>query len=277
MGDYSWGDAWDDAVDFGEGLFGVGDTTKDSWGNTTDTRGWGDVTGDVLGAYAGYKSSQDATAAAAGTAASIRQADEEALKRAQPWDISGPTGVATFDPETQSGMMGLTPEMEAYRKIFMTRAPSHAAAIAPYSGDPFAASKALTDRERALYAEDEQRALEGVEKRLVAQGMFGSSGGAAQMGDARKALHMKNLQREQDNFKRVQALIGTYRGREIGDIEAASQIAAQPIKLAELGRGIGSGLTGVISTGMSNTSTALTNLGDTQAAGSKSRFWQGIF
>jgi hypothetical protein len=286
----AWYNSWNDfgtaagnVVDTAGGLFGVGDTTKGITGwnqygtpqmGVTDTRGWGDVAKDVGGLHLDYRQGQQAEDAAANTLASQRQASAEALARAQPWDISAPTGVASFNPETQQGMMGLTPEMEAYRKIFMTRAPSHAAAIAPYEQDPFGSAQALYAKEQELYAPEQERQRLAAEKRLVSQGMFGSSGGGAQMQALLDAQGQQDLARQNSAYARSQAMIDLYRGREIGDIEAASQIAAQPIKLAELGRGIGSGLTGVINTGLSNTSTALTNLGDTQAA--KGSFWKSI-
>ena len=139
------------------------------------------------------------------------------------------------------------------------------------------AARSLFEQEQALYAPQRERELEQMENRLVAQGMFGASGGAEQMGEIRKAHMMQDVQRQQDALKRVQGLIDLYRGREAEDIEAASALAAQPIKLAELGRGIGSGLEGVVRTGMGTTSAAMSALGATQTMASKENLWKSIF
>jgi hypothetical protein len=191
----------------------------------------------------------------AASSAAERQA-ELAYERSKPWDVQGAFGRAEFDEEGRQLDMSLSQPWQSEYDLAMQGAKDQRGYIAGMEADPYAAGQKFYEQQKALY----------LEKRLLGQGMFGSSGGAAQIEALRKAQAQVDLQAQYGGLEKAQGLIDTYRGRAATDLGMAETIGQMPQKYAETGRGIGTGMSSIAGTAAQLSGQAAQARGASQAS-----------
>jgi hypothetical protein len=193
----------------------------------------------------GQRSARKSQAAASDAAS--REA-ELAYQRSLPWDVKGAFGEAEYDEEGRQLDMSLSQPWQSEYDLAMQGAKDQRGYIAGMEADPYAAGQKFYEQQKALYAPDQEKDRLDLEKRLLGQGMFGSSGGAAQIEALRKAQAQVDLQAQYGGLEKAQGLIDTYRGRAATDLGMAETIGQMPQKYAETGRGIGTGMSSIAGT-----------------------------
>ena len=186
-------------------------------------------------------------AQAAASDAQAREA-ELAYQRSLPWDVGGAFGEAKFDEEGRRLDLSLSEPWQSEYDLALQGAKDQRSYIAGMEADPMAAGQKFYEMQKALYAPEQEKARLDLEKRLLGQGMFGSSGGAAQSEALRKAQAMQDLQAQYSGLDKAQSMIDTYRGRAATDLGMAETIGQMPQKYAETGRGIGTGMSSIAGT-----------------------------
>jgi len=180
-----------------------------------------------------------AKAQSAAADAQARQAELQ-YQRSLPYQTSGAFGGVTFTGEGADKQMqlNLSPELQAEYEAQMGDIGKQRAFISQYEADPFQAAEKYYQMQKQLYAPEQAEERLATEERLVAQGMFGSTGGAEQMRKLREAQQMQDMQTRAAAQDRVQQLIDTYRGRQATALGTAADIGQLPAKYAELAQGI---------------------------------------
>ena len=211
----------------------------------------------------GQRSARKSQAAASDAAS--REA-ELAYQRSLPWDVKGAFGEANYDEDGRQLDMSLSQPWQSEYDLAMQGAKDQRGYIAGMEGDPYAAGQKFYEQQKALYAPDQEKDRLDLEKRLLGQGMFGSSGGAAQTEALRKAQAQVDLQAQYGGLEKAQGLIDTYRGRAATDLGMAETIGQMPQKYAETGRGIGTGLGSIAGTSAQLSAQAAQARGASQAS-----------
>jgi len=180
-----------------------------------------------------------AKAQSAAADAQARQAELQ-YQRSLPYQTSGAFGDVAFEGEGADKTMklNLSPELQAEYAAQMGDIGKQRAFISQYEADPFQAAEKYYQMQKQLYAPEQAEERLATEERLVAQGMFGSTGGAEQMRKLREAQQMQDMQTRAAAQDRVQQLIDTYRGRQATALGTAADIGQLPAKYAELAQGI---------------------------------------
>ena len=193
----------------------------------------------------GQRSARKSQAAASDAAS--REA-ELAYQRSLPWDVKGAFGEAEYDEEGRQLDMSLSQPWQSEYDLAMQGAKDQRGYIAGMEADPYVAGQKFYEQQKALYAPDQAKDRLDLEKRLLGQGMLGSSGGAARQEALRKAQAQVDLQAQYGGLEKAQGLIDTYRGRAATDLGMAETIGQMPQKYAETGRGIGTGMSSIAGT-----------------------------
>ncbi len=192
----------------------------------------------------GYMASQ----AARQSQSAQEQAAQLAWERSQPWNVGGVFGATTFDPETRTSLQTLSPEMQAQYDASMASAAANRAQADALGLDPAAMGKQFYEQQKAIYAPEQEKQRLERENRLVAQGMFGSSGGQAQMNALLDAQAQQDAQAQIAAYDKAQAIQDTYRGRYASDLALAQGMGNLPGTYSQTGMGIGGNLTGIAGT-----------------------------
>jgi len=163
----------------------------------------------------------------------------------KPYGLTGPTGGITWDYDAKMGTATLSPEMAALADRLFGRAETQATATTAY--DPQAAATQYYQQ----YVEPElqrQQAADymALENRLLSQGMLGSTGGAAQVGELARAQEQSRRMGMAESFQQSQSLLDSMRQREMADIAQAAAIYEAPISLFQTGAGVGQGIGGIL-------------------------------
>lgn len=192
----------------------------------------------------------------ASAAAASERAAELAYQRSLPWDVKGAFGEANYDEEGRQLDMSLSQPWQSEYDLAMQGAKDQRGYIAEMEADPMAAGQKFYEQQKALYAPGQEKDRLDLEKRLLGQGMFGSSGGAAQSEALRKAQAQVDLEAQYGGLSKAQGMIDTYRGRAATDLGMAETIGQMPQKYAETGRGIGTGMSSIAGAAGQMTSSA---------------------
>ncbi len=220
---------------------------------------WGDTAlnvGAQLGA--GYLAYEGANRASDAT----RDAYAFAAEQAVPWNTGGLFGAVSFDPTTKTSLQTLSPELQAQYDQYMASAAANQGQVAALGADPYAAGKKFYEQQKALYAPEQEKQRLGMENRLVAQGMFGSTGGGQQMNALLDAQAQQDAQAQIAGFDKAQGLIDTYRGRGAADLGMVESLGLLPHKYAMLGRGLGSDQANIAKAGAAAQATAAQTMSD---------------
>ena len=212
-------------------------------------------------------SSYGANKAAKKGAASADRAAELAYKQSLPWDVKGMFGGAKFDEEGRSAEISLSPEMQTLYDKYTGRSSKISDRVAAMGDDPEAMQRRFYEEQKAIYAPQDEKDIQALESRLLAQGMLGSTGGQGRMKTLRSAMFDRDLKARFAAFDKVQALQNAERARESEDLTRALGIGALPGDYANLGRGVGQGMTGAAQSGAKLRSEGAWNRADTSAAG----------
>jgi len=192
----------------------------------------------IGGAVAGYgadKASRQAQATA-------REQAELAYKRSLPINVGGMFGDVSYDEQSRTMDVGLSPELQAQYDIALADADRQRQYISGIEGDPMAAAESFYQQQRELYAPQQEADRIALENRLLAQGMLGSTGGQGQMEALRSAQYTQDLQARQAARQEAQQLIDTYRARTAQNLASVEALGGLPLQYANLSRGIGSDL-----------------------------------
>jgi hypothetical protein len=200
-------------------------------------------------------------------AASADRAAELAYKQSLPWDVKGMFGGAKFDEEGRSAEISLSPEMQTLYDKYTGRSSKISDRVAAMGDDPEAMQRRFYEEQKAIYAPQDEKDIQALESRLLAQGMLGSTGGQGRMKTLRSAMFDRDLKARFAAFDKVQALQNAERARESEDLTRALGIGALPGDYANLGRGVGQGMTGAAQSGAKLRSEGAWNRADTSAAG----------
>jgi len=192
----------------------------------------------IGGAVAGYgadKASRQAQATA-------REQAELAYKRSLPINVGGMFGDVSYDEQSRTMDVGLSPELQAQYDIALADADRQRQYISGIEGDPMAAAESFYQQQRELYAPQQEADRIALENRLLAQGMLGSTGGQGQMEALRSAQYTQDLQARQAARQEAQQLIDTYRARTAQNLASVEALGGLPLQYANLSRGLGSDL-----------------------------------
>ena len=212
-----------------------------------------------------------ASKAARESTSAQEQAAQLAWERSQPWNVGGVFGATTFDPESRTSLQTLSPEMQAQYDASMASAKSNRAQANALGTDPAAMGKKFYEQQKALYAPgQEQQRLER-ENRLVAQGMFGSTGGQMQMNSLLDAQAQQDAQAQIAGYDKAQAIQDTYRGRYASDLSLAQGLGNLPATYGQAGQGIGANLSGIAGTAGNMQISAAKQMSDASAG-----MWGGM-
>jgi len=193
----------------------------------------------IASAIGGAIQSKGAKKSAAANQEGQEAAAAYAMEGSMPWDVSGSLGTAKFDSEGKV-TLGLTPELEAQQKGFLTSATANRGWLGDIEGSPQDAAQRFYEQEMALVKPEQEVAREQLDAQLLAQGMLGGSGGAARAAALAQAQGNVRLKSRQTASDRVQNMIDQYRNRITGDVGAAVDLGQQPLAYGELGLGVGS-------------------------------------
>jgi len=206
-----------------------------------------DITAATLGA--GFLQSRSAKSAANTQADAQIRAQELALEQSMPWSTSGLFGSAKFDQDTREAKLGLDSDWQTEYDLALAGAKKQRGYIAGMEADPMAAGKKFYDMQKALYAPEQEKDRLELEKRLIAQGMFGSTGGGIQVEALRKAQEMQDLEAQYAGLDKAQEMIDTYTSRATDELGTAESIGLLPLKYANLGRGLGQDMGSIAKSG----------------------------
>tara|TARA_R110000772_G_scaffold21514_8_gene59100 strand:- start:73 stop:870 length:798 start_codon:yes stop_codon:yes gene_type:complete len=217
--------------------------------------------------YLGATQQQKAIQEAAQTqAATIGQASDAAITQATPYGVGSIGGTASFDPDTKSALLNLSPELQNIYQGALSRSGLFGEQVLPYAGDPFAAADMFYQQQQPYFQRDEDRLRQDLETRQLAQGRLGSTGGAQERGSVEEAILRSQNERRSQSFGQAQTLIDSLLGRETGDISTATGLLNIPMQQANLGRGLGGDIGRMAAAGLDARSAAASNLGNVTAA-----------
>lgn len=230
----------------------------DDWSvdDTKDAASIGATLGAGYLAYKGAGKASDAT----------ERAYQAAAEQSMPWNTGGLFGAASFDPTTRTSLQTLSPELQSEYDAYMSSAGVNRGQVSALGADPYAAGNKFYEQQKALYAPEQEKQRLGMENRLVAQGMFGSTGGGQQMNALLDAQQQQDAQNQIAGFDKAQALIDTYRGRQAADLGMVESLGLLPHKYASLGRGLGSDQGTIAEAGAAAQATAAQTMSDATSA-----------
>jgi hypothetical protein len=226
--------------------------------------GWADLAGAALGYYGSQKASKQQSADA-------RAAADRGYEQSLPWSTTGMFGTAQFDPKSRQAVSLLSPEMKWQYDQMMARAALTGEEIDKFGTDPYEMQKQMYEQQKALFAPAERQDVLGLEARQEAQGRRGTRGGAGEMQGMLQALKQKDLAREVQSFDQAQNYLTNLRSRQQGDLGQAITMGALPESYLNIGRGIGTGMSGAAQAGATLINTAAQNRADTTSA-----FWSNL-
>ena len=250
----AWYNNWDDADEmFGGGFAG----------------GLGSaIVGGGL-SYLGAQESGDAARAAAQTQAdAIRSSAASAEAAANPWNVGSLGGTTTFDPESKSALLNLSPELTNIYSGLLSRSGLFGQQANAYSADPMMAANQFYNQQQEYFQPREDRARTDLETRLLAQGRLGSTGGQRQYGELEESILAQQNQRQTAAYSQSQMMIDQLLGRESGDIGQAVGLLDVPQQQGNLAMGVGGQLGSAAATGLAARSAAAQTLGQANAQSS---------
>ena len=210
----------------------------------------------LVGGGLSYLGSRDSSnsatqAAEAQTAAMIANANA-AQEAGQPWNVGSVGGTAAFDPDSQSALLGLSPELQEIYQGALSRSGIWGEQAGMYGADPFAAADTLYEQQQQYWQPKEDQMRTDAETRLMAQGRLGSTGGARAMGQLNESILGSQQQRRTQSMNQAQNMITQLLGRESGDIGTATGLLNIPLQYGNMGRGIGGTLGSQASAGLAS-------------------------
>ena len=196
------------------------------------------------------QSSQAAQQAGLANAEAIRQAAADQMAASQPWGVGSIGGTASFDPNSQTAMLGLSPQLQNMYQGLLDRAGLFGGQATTLSADPFGAGDYFYEQQQQYWDPKEAQMRTDAETRLLAQGRLGTTGGQRAMGELEESILSGQQQRRAQSFSQAQSLIDSLLGRESGDIGQAMGLLNIPLQQAQLGRGIGGNLSSAAAAGL---------------------------
>ena len=195
----------------------------------------------------------------------IRQAAASAEAAANPWNVGSLGGTTTFDPESRSALLNLSPELTNIYSGLLSRSGLFGQQANAYAADPMMAANQFYNQQQAYFQPREDRARTDLETRLLAQGRLGSTGGQRQYGELEESILAQQNQRQTQALTQSQLMINQLLGRESGDINQAIGLLDVPQQQGNLAMGIGGQLGSAAATGLQARTAAAESLGKANA------------
>tara|TARA_R110000787_G_scaffold6255_2_gene22143 strand:+ start:1096 stop:1863 length:768 start_codon:yes stop_codon:yes gene_type:complete len=190
--------------------------------------------------YLGSRNTASAATKAAEAQSAAMLANAQAAQEAgQPWNVGSVGGTAAFDPDSQSALLGLSPELQEIYQGALSRSGIWGEQAGMYGADPFAAADTLYEQQQQYWQPKEDQMRTDAETRLMAQGRLGGTGGARAMGELNESILGSQQQRRTQSMNQAQNMITQLLGRESGDIGTATGLLNIPLQYGNMGRGIG--------------------------------------
>ena len=250
-------------ADFANDIFQTSLTASEVGGGLA-TLGGGLLGGGLT--YLGAQDSADATLAAAQTQADALRANAQAAAvAAQPYSVASLAGTASFDDDTKTALLNLSPQLAQIYQGSLDRAGLFGGQASILGADPFGAANVFYAQQQQYFQPREDKARTDLETRLLQQGRLGSSGGAYQTGELERGILEAQQQRQTQSFGQAQSLIESLLGRESADIGQAVGLMNIPLQQAQLGRGIGGDLGQAAQYGLASRSEAAKGLAQANA------------
>ena len=200
--------------------------------------------------YLGSRSSSDANVAAAEAQSAAMIANANAAQEAaQPWNVGSVGGTAAFDPDSQSALLELSPELQQIYQGALNRSGIWGEQAGMYGADPMAAANTFYEQQQQYWQPKEDQMRTDAETRLMAQGRLGGTGGARAMGELNESILGSQQQRRTQSMNQAQNMITQLLGRESGDVGLATGLLNIPLQYGNMGKGIG-GTLGAQATGL---------------------------
>ena len=196
----------------------------------------------IAGAIGSAIQGKGAKKAAAANMAGQEAVAEYAMEGSMPWDVSGTLGSAKFDKSGKAIGMSLSPELQAQYDAYLASADANRGYLSGIEGSPQDAAQRFYEQEMALVKPEQAVARGELDAQLLARGMLGGTGGAAQAAALAQAQGNVRLQSRQSASERVQGMIDQYRARISGDVTGAVDLGQLPLQYAELGMAQGKAL-----------------------------------
>ena len=186
------------------------------------------------------ESAQEAIQAGRANADAIRQSASAAQAAAQPWSVGSLGGTATFDEDSRSALLNLSPDLQNIYQGLIDRSGLFGGQATALSMDPFSAANQFYEQQQQYWQPREDQLRTDAETRLMSQGRLGSTGGQRAMGELNENILAAQQQRQTQSFSQAQSLIDQLLGRESGDLGQAQGLLEMPFKQGQLGLGVGS-------------------------------------
>jgi hypothetical protein len=239
-----------------------------------------DIIGQGLSFLGGRSDSRAASSAAQANAAALTQNADKALDAAQPWNIGSIAGTASFDPDSNTGMLGLSPELQNIYQGSLDRSNVWGGQAQEFGADPFAAGNRYYEQQQQYFQPQEDQLRTDAETRLLAQGRLGSTGGQRALGQLNESIMSNQNLRRNQSMGQAQGMIESLLNRETSDIGQATGMINIPMQQAKVGRNIGGDLGGQAAAGLSTRQNAAGLIGQANMgseSGAALRGLSGLF
>lgn len=159
----------------------------------------------------------------------------------QPYGLTTPVGSVSWDQAAKTGRAEMSPGMAALADRLMARSEAQAEAISGF--DP--ATQAQEYYQQYIAPDllrSQERARLASENRLRAQGMLGSTGGAAHMRGLGESQAAARRAGQAQAFQQSQTLLDQMRQRELADVAQSIALMEAPAALFGPGSSVGGNL-----------------------------------
>ena len=201
-----------------------------------------DALGLIAGAIGSALQAKGAKKAATANTLGQQAAADYAMEGSMPWNVGGTLGGVKFDSEGKNIGLALSPELQAQYDAYLASADANRGYLSGIEGSPQDAAQRFYEQEMALIKPEQAVARGELDAQLLARGMLGGTGGAAQAAALAQAQGNVRLQSRQSASERVQGMIDQYRARISGDVTGAVDLGQLPLQYAELGMAQGKAL-----------------------------------
>ena len=159
-----------------------------------------------------------------------------------PWSTYGTLGETIVDAEGKKVTQTLSPELQAQYDALLGRAGLTADKVAQMSGSPQELQNYIYNQQQALIQPQQDEARAAMDEQLLARGMLGSTGGAAQRGGLETSIGGQNQQLLANALAQSQGILDAERGRQTSDMSNALTMAGQQNQMMGYGAQYGQGI-----------------------------------
>ena len=176
-----------------------------------------------------------------------------------PWSTYGTLGETVVDAEGKQVTQTLSPELQAQYDALLQRAALTGERVGDLSLDPLSLQNKIYQEQLALLQPQQDEARAAMDEQLLARGMLGSTGGAAQRGGLETSIGGQNQQLLANALAQSQGILDAERGRQTSDMSNALTMAGQQNQMMGYGAQYGQGISVGNVAGVSGSSANIAN------------------